>query len=308
MRAKRALSAASEFTSENIKMFLAVSSLRENLVCVSKLNSTKPKNQARRRGIDMIQVPIPNWLDNLKALREQLHASLHKMGENYRGLEDHRNGMRGLHLYLENERRGTGRGHGLRTEVVEGTKKVIRELLRTHNVQRAQEDFSFLRVRMEEFLKFDMPERERLARIQEANQEIVETAYYIAVFPVVFFDEPLPDKYPDPDDLLVHPAVFLNGLLDVISELTKSVGDYLLEAPDTEYNADLIFRLKSRCIGICEGLWRFLDEYEYVYGGVIDLTRFFAGKYKSKVRRQADNIRRMKEQLLELREQRLFAR
>ncbi len=251
-------------------------------------------------------------LEKMKSLRSAAHYSLHKMGEEYRGLEDkdRRSGKvlrRGMHVRFDNERRGIGRGHALRTELVEGTKATIRDLLRTHDLPKARESFDALKAMKEELFKIEMPERDLHARAQESDQELAECSYYIDFFPAVFLEGMLPEKWPDPDDLNMHPAVFLNGLLDVISELTKSVGDYLLEVPREEYSADLIFNLKSRCIGVCEGLWEFLDEYEYVYGGVIDLTRFFGGKYKSKLRRQADGIRRMKESLLDLRERQLTA-
>ena len=254
----------------------------------------------------------PTWLEKMQSLRSAVHYSLHQMGEEYRGLEDkdRKSGKvlrRGIHVRFENERRGAGRGHGLRTELVEGTKSTIRALLRTHDLPNARESFDALKTMKEELFKIEMPERDLHARAQESDQELVECSYYIDLFPAVFFGGALPAKWQDPDDLNMHPAVFLNGLLDVMSELLKSVGDYLLEAQPEEYGADLIFDLKARCIGVCEGLWAFLDEYEYVYGGVIDLSRCFGSKYKSKLRRQADGIRRMKESLLELRERQLTA-
>lgn len=249
------------------------------------------------------------WLEDMQGLRSSLHDDLREMGRRYRELVDlGRNGNAdklGMHVFFDNERRGIGRGHGLRTEFNEGTKAVIRDLLRTHDLKGALEKFEALKFTRAELLSVNMPMRDRLGRVQEADQEYVECAYYIDFFPVVFLGKPLPEKYQDPDDLGVHPTVFLNGLLDVISELTKSVGDYLLETPQEKFNAELVFTLKGRCLGVCEGLWRFLDEYEYVYGGVINLTKFFAGQYKSKLRRQADGMRRMKESLLEFRERQL---
>lgn len=255
---------------------------------------------------------MADWLKEMQELRGSLHERLHNMGDGYRGLveKDKRDnviagGRRGLRVRFEDERRGIGAGHGLRTEITSGTKVTIRQLLRTHDVARARKSFGALKDLKENLFSIEMPERELASRAQEANNELVECCYFIDLFPVVFFGEPLPEKYPDPDDLCMHPVVFLNGLLDVPSELTKSVGEFLLETPHENFNADLIFTLKGRCVGVCEGLWRFLDEYEDVYGGVINTSRFYQSQYKSKLRRQADGIRRMRESLLEFRERQL---
>lgn len=250
---------------------------------------------------------MADWLKEMLELRDNVHGSMREMGVRYRELVDSRGAepKLGLHVFLDEERRGIGRGHALRTEFNEETKKIIRQLLRTHDLEVTSKNLDWLKQIKKDLLEVTMPARDRIGRIQEADQELVECVYFVDYYPVVFFGQPAPETPLDPDALGVHPVVFLNGLLDVISELTKSVNDYLLEMPHEKFNKDLIFRLKGRCIGTCEGLWRFLDEYEYVYGGVIDLGRYFSQKYKTKVRRQGDGIRRMRESLLEFRERQL---
>lgn len=250
---------------------------------------------------------MADWLKDMLELRDKVHGSLHDMGTRYRELVDNRGAelKLGLHVFLDEERRGIGRGHALRTEFNEETKKIIRKLLRTHDLEVARKDFDWLKQIKGDLLKVIMPESDRTARIREADQELVECVYFVDYYPTVFCGEPPPETPPDPDALNVHPVCFLNGLSDVISELAKSVNNYLLETPHEKFNKDLIFTLKGRCIGVGEGLWRFLDEYEYIYGGVIDLGRHFSQKYKTKVRRQGDGINRMRESLLEFREKQL---
>src|SRR3989344_9312914 len=96
-----------------------------------------------------------DWLEKMKGLRSAVHSSLKEMGEGYRSLEDKdkRSGKvlrRGIHVRFENERRGAGHGHRLRTELVEGTKSTIRGLLRTHDLPNARESFDALKTMKEE--------------------------------------------------------------------------------------------------------------------------------------------------------------
>ena len=244
-------------------------------------------------------------LETVRDLQSHIADKLFAIGEEYRGLSD-RNGNRGFGALFEGQRRGIGRAHQLRTIIVELTKQGIQELQRSldhtgdipHSVQLIKEK---ILAKKEELAQVIQVPEQALQREHEAGQEWVEFAYFVAFYPVIANGAQLPNLE-GPDELLVEPRVFLNGLCDVVSELRKILVGNLLGLDEEKFTTAEVMRRRTRYVSVAHAICRFLEEYELTYGLVIDIGRSWHDAFKNKVRRARENLCREQENLLAARE------
>lgn len=247
-----------------------------------------------------------DWISRINKFSDLIEKDFLNFAKNYKGLSDSRGNFTGMYFAFEEERRGIGKGHGGRTEIVEGTKRIIRDLIKTKNVVSAEEEFCYLLADRGKLVKIVQPAEQAIYRLREADQELVEVYYVIKYFGPIFLGNELTVSIAGLCPLETHPAIFANGLLDVITELTKMTEGELLMLPESDFSYEKVMDLRARCVGVAQGIWNFLDTFEPVYGGVIDLGRHFSEKFKSKLRQRGYAITGMRSRMLALREQYLM--
>lgn len=166
---------------------------------------------------------------------------------------------------FEEERRGIGKTHGGKGEVIVLSKAGI-AAIRHDRMDVADQVETEIRSRRADLKNLRVPVHLKWDLGNQAGNEWVEFMLVKTFYPVVFSGAKV-GTIPDQDDLDVDPQVYLSGLADVPGELGKAVDHRILSSlrrGEILPSAERI-KLRLKFIEVGQQIFNILEEFETTY-------------------------------------------
>lgn len=170
---------------------------------------------------------------------------------------------------FENQRRNIGKAYRLANDIREASKDGIASLKSglSGNVLACQID---MKRHWEELIHLNLPDDISWQHQSEAGQEMVEFVFVDLFYPLLTSDVKEVPIIPTYQDLLVSPQIWLAGIADSTTELSKLARHLLLNSKLTKEERK---NLRKRFLKVAEEAYDFLERFETVYGQVINNSR-----------------------------------
>ncbi|MDO8504241.1 MAG: hypothetical protein Q7S36_00105 [Candidatus Liptonbacteria bacterium] len=221
------------------------------------------------------------------------------------------------------QRKNVGRAHGLKNEIVQGSKVYI-FYVKTSQVDAAKNARKNMLVKYLDLLEQDLPVTVREELIEMAAQELIEAEFVGLGYPYIFQGDKIPSglDFPDPNKLYVeveakdpianespfenvklditHQSI-LSGATDSVTELSKLLTNHLLLA---ELPEDEEFQIISRYVRFSSAVCRYLSLFTGFPPGVVNSNHVRGQGLQSTLRRAEEAVYDWKRDLLQMKRQR----